>query len=400
VGLLVPKDRRDEFKELVKALRQGKQIENYETTRRHRDGHAIEVSLTISPVRDKAGAVIGASAIARDITAHKRADALMSHLAAIVEASDDAIIGESLDGKITSWNSGAERIFGFCAEEVIGQPLSQLLTRGQTQQMAGIIKALRHGEHVEQIEATQLHKDGHAMEMSLTVSPVKDKAGKVIGASLIGRDITRRRRAEEALRQSEERFRVALQNAPVAVFNQDRKLRYTWVNSPTLAWAKQDCIGHTDEEIIGGKEGALLTEIKQEVLTSGRGSRTETQVTFEGEIYYFDMVVEPLRDARGNLLGITCTATDITSTKRSLLEREQLVAKLQEALDEVNMLSGMLSICASCKRITNERGEWERLESYLQTHSEAKFSHGVCPDCMRKLYPDYYPAEQENEFQR
>jgi hypothetical protein len=82
------------------------------------------------------------------------------------------------------------------------------------------------------------------------------------------------------------------------------------------------------------------------------------------------------------------------------LEREQLVAKLQEALDEVNMLSGMLSICASCKRITNERGEWERLESYLQTHSEAKFSHGVCPDCMRKLYPDYYPAEQENEFQR
>jgi PAS domain S-box-containing protein len=266
--------------------------------------------------------------------------------------------------------------------------------------MAGIIKALRHGEHVEQIEATQLHKDGHALEMSLTVSPVKDKAGKVIGASLIGRDITRRRRAEEALRQSEERFRVALQNAPVAVFNQDRKLRYTWVNSPTLAWAKQDCIGHTDEEIIGGKEGALLTEIKQEVLTSGRGSRTETQVTFEGEIYYFDMVVEPLRDARGNLLGITCTATDITSTKRSLLEREQLVAKLQEALDEVNMLSGMLSICASCKRITNERGEWERLESYLQTHSEAKFSHGVCPDCMRKLYPDYYPAEQENEFQR
>ncbi len=188
---------------------------------------------------------------------------------------------------------------------------------------------------------------------------------------------------------------MALQNAPVTVFNQDRKLRYTWVNSPALAWAKQDCIGRTDQEIIGGKEGAVLTEIKQEVLTSGRGSRRETQVTFEGEVYYFDMVVEPLRDARGNLAGITCTATDITATKRSLLEREELVAQLQAALDDVKMLSGLLSMCASCKRITNERGEWERLESYLQTHSEARFSHGVAVRMHAELYPEYCTAEEE-----
>jgi PAS domain S-box-containing protein len=253
------------------------------------------------------------------------------------------------------------------------------------------MKALRRGEHFDHYEVSQLHKDGHPIETSVTISPVKGKGGAVVGASVIARDITRQKRAEEALRQNEERFRVALKSAPVVVFNQDRELRYTWINSPVLAWAEREWLGRTDAEIIGGKEGARLTAIKQEVLHTGQGTRTETAVTFQGETHYFDLVVEPLRDAHGEVMGLTCSSSDITPTKTSLLEREDLIAKLQEALDEVNLLSGLLSICASCKRIRNEREKWESLESYVQSHSEAKFSHGVCPDCLRKLYPGYYP---------
>jgi hypothetical protein len=100
--------------------------------------------------------------------------------------------------------------------------------------------------------------------------------------------------------------------------------------------------------------------------------------------HYFDLIVEPLRDAEGTLLGLICSATDITSSKN-------LIAQLQEALDQINVLSGLLSMCASCKRIRDEHQTWQPLESYIQAHSEAKFSHGVCPDCLRKLYPDYYP---------
>jgi PAS domain S-box-containing protein len=254
------------------------------------------------------------------------------------------------------------------------------------------MKGLRRGKHIGHYETTRVHKDGHRIDVSVTVSPVKNKAGTVIGASAIARDITDRKRVEMALRQSEERFRVALTNAPVVVFNQDCELRYTWINSPVLAWANQDYLGRTDVEILGGEEGARLTAIKQEVLRSGRGARTEVEVTFQGENYYFDLVAEPLRDCEGTLLGLTCSATDITPTKKSLLEREGLIAKLQEALEEVKLLSGLLSICASCKKITNERGDWESLESYLQTHSQAKFSHGLCPDCLRKLYPEQYRA--------
>jgi PAS domain S-box-containing protein len=262
--------------------------------------------------------------------------------------------------------------------------------------MAKIMKALLRGEHIEQLEITQLHRDGHPIEVSVTISPVKDRVGAVVGASVIARDITRQKRAEEALRQNEERFRLALKNAPIAVFNQDRELRYTWINSPALAWGKQEYLGHTDAEIVGGEEGARLTAIKREVLRSGLGAHTETEVTSQGETYYLDMVVEPLRDVRGTLLGLTCSATDITPTKKSLLQRERLIAKLQDALEEVKLLSGLLSMCASCKKITNERGDWEPLESYLQSHSQAKFTHGLCPDCLRKLYPEQYRAwEQE-----
>ena len=350
-----------------------------EVMARRRDGteFPVEVSLSFLEV----GAETLVLGTIQDIE-RKPAEELC--LAAIVEASDDAIIGKTLDGTIVSWNKGAEKIYGYKAEEVLGHSIAILLPPGNPDELPAIMKELRRGQRIESYETTRVHKDGHLIDVSVTISPVKDGAGKVVGASTIARDITKRKQAEAALRLSEERFRVALKGAPVVVFTQDLQLRYTWINSPVLAWASQDYIGKTDAEIVGGEEGARLTAIKQEVLRTGVGSRTEVNVAFEGVLHYFDLIVEPLRDAGGTLLGLICSATDITSSKN-------LIAKLQEALDQINVLSGLLSICASCKRIRDEHQTWQPLESYIQAHSEAKFSHGVCPDCLRKLYPDYYP---------
>ena len=105
-----------------------------------------------------------------------------------------------------------------------------------------------------------------------------------------------------------------------------------------MSWAKQDCLGKTDAEIVGGEEGARLIAFKREVLRTGRGARTEAEVTVEGEKFYFDLVAEPLCDANGTIVGLTCSATDITSAKKNLLERERLIAQLQEALEEVKLL--------------------------------------------------------------
>jgi PAS domain S-box-containing protein len=349
-----------------------------EVLARRRDGteFPIEVSLSFLEV----GAETLVLGTIRDIEP-KRAEEL--YLTAIVQASDDAIIGKTLDGTIVSWNRGAEKIYGYKAEEVLGHSMAILLPPGKPDELPGIMKQLRGGQRIEGYETTRVHKDGHLIDVSVTISPVKDEAGKVVGASAVARDITKHKQAEAALRLSEERFRVALKGAPVVVFTQDLQLRYTWINSPVLAWNRQDYIGKTDAEIVGDEEAARLTAIKQEVLSTGLGSRTEVSVAFEGVIHYFDLVVEPLRDAGGTLLGLTCSATDITRSKN-------LIARLQEALDEVNLLKGLLSICASCKRIKDEHESWQPLESYIQAHSEAKFTHGLCPECLQKLYSDYY----------
>lgn len=114
----------------------------------------------------------------------------------------------------------------------------------------------------------------------------------------------------------------------------------------------------------------------------GIESHAEVTVTLKGLRRYFHLTVEPLRDPRGKLVGLLCSAIDITSMKETIL-------KLQQSLDEVQVLKGLLPICASCKRIKDEHETWQILEVYIQAHSGANFTHGICPDCMRKFYPEY-----------
>jgi len=152
-----------------------------------------------------------------------------------------------------------------------------------------------------------------------------------------------------------------------------------------LAWAGQDYLGHTDAEIVGGEEGDRLMAIKRGVLRSGIGTRAEATVTFLGETHHFDLTVEPLRDPLGVIVGVPCATTDMTALKQAAAERERLIGELQEALTRVRLLSGLLPICAGCKKIRDEQGSWRQLEIYIRAHSEADFTHGMCPDCLEKF---------------
>ena len=159
--------------------------------------------------------------------------------------------------------------------------------------------------------------------------------GATGGAVVLHNDITARKLLERRLQEQEERFRVALEHSPVVVFNHDRDLRYTWINSPVLAWAEQDYMGRTDREIIGGPEGEELMAIKRAVLDSGVGRRVEAVVTFKGERHYYDLTVEPMRDSTGSIQGVTCCATDITPMRRAAAERERLIGELAQAQTEL-----------------------------------------------------------------
>ncbi len=196
---------------------------------------------------------------AQDRRRHKRAEGAMQYLAAIVESSEDAIYGKTLDSVIVSWNPAAERIYGFSAEEIIGRTMVPLFPLNRRDELLDIIATIRRGETICIEETERLHKSGKRIPVSLTVSPIRNLKGEIIGASTISRDIS--------------------------------------------------------------------------------------------------------------------------TQKLAAYEREQLIERLSAAASQVRTLRGMLPICASCKRIRDDKGYWQQVETYISSHSDASFTHGVCPQC-------------------
>jgi PAS domain S-box-containing protein len=172
-----------------------------------RDGTPRPIADGAAPIRDELGNIWGVVLVFRDVAEMRRTAELKERLAAVVESSDDIIISESLDGVITSWNRGAERILGYAAEETVGRHISMLMTPEQFEDTERILGRVRRGENVDHFETKRRRKDGAVIDVSLTVSPIRNDVGKVIGASKIGRDITRKRLIEaerlDAIRQSE-----------------------------------------------------------------------------------------------------------------------------------------------------------------------------------------------------
>ena len=174
---------------------------------RRRNGSEFPVEISLSPLETEEGVLV--SSTIRDVTERRKAEELRAQLAAIVDSSDDAIIGKSLDGTITSWNQGAERLFGYTAQEVIGQPISLLLPPGRQGEEPAIIERLKRGERVESFETVRRRKDGRNIDTSVTISPIHDSRTNVIGASKVARDISDRKRAEEAVARAKEATEAA-----------------------------------------------------------------------------------------------------------------------------------------------------------------------------------------------
>ncbi|MEO7801438.1 MAG: PAS domain S-box protein [Ginsengibacter sp.] len=196
ISIIIPPEYLDKEKEIIKKVKNGEQIKRYETVRRKKNGEQILIDLSISPIRDANNNIIGASKIARDITELRKADETQAMLAAIVNSSDDAIISKNFDGIITSWNVSAVKLFGYTAQEAVGKHISLIIPKDHLDEEAEIIRNIRAGNKIDHIETVRVRKDGTEINISLTVSPIKNKYGKVVGASKIARDITERSRIE------------------------------------------------------------------------------------------------------------------------------------------------------------------------------------------------------------
>ncbi len=343
ISLLTPPGYTDEVPGILDRIQQGESIRHYETVRRRKDGQIINVSVSISPVKDKRGRIIGASTIARDITAdveERRQSAAklgaaserLFLLASIVEYSDDAIITKTSKGIITSWNSGAERIYGYSAKEVLEQPISILIPPDQSDEVPALLERIERGERIRHYETVRRRKDGRLIHVSQSISPIKDKDGRLIGASTIARDIT----AEVAARkESEEKLAAASQYArsliessldPLVTISADGKI--TDVNEATIK-----VTGVPREQLIGTDFSTYFTEpakaregyqqvfakgfVTDYPLTIRHQDGRLTDVLYNASVY---------KDTNGNVLGVFAAARDVTVQKqasqyaRSLIE--------------------------------------------------------------------------------
>ncbi len=252
--------------DFLKRLHQGETLNNVEVRVRCHNGEIKQLLLNSNVLwEDKK--FIHTRCFSRDVTERKRGEEASAYLASIVENSDDAIIGMRLDGVIKTWNRGAERLYGYTADEVKGRRISFLIPPYRPEEMQELFARIVEGRPIERYETIRLRKDGAPVEVALTLSAIRDARGRVIGVSAIERDITTSKREEE--------------------------------------------------------------------------------------------------------------------------EKVKLIDELTMALANVRTLRGLLPICASCKKIRDDQGYWQKVESYISSHSEAEFTHGICPECLQRLYPEY-----------
>jgi PAS domain S-box-containing protein/excisionase family DNA binding protein len=196
--------------DILRRLGADEELHDYEARLRAKDG-SIKYVLINSNVYREDGRFIHTRCFTRDITERKLAEAASLRLAAIVESSDDAIIGKTLDGAIVDWNRGAEQLYGYTAAEVIGRPIALLIPDDRPDEFPAIMGQLRRGERIDHFETERVRKDGQRLTVSVTISPVRDLAGQIVGASAIARDITERKQAEqerEALLAREQQART------------------------------------------------------------------------------------------------------------------------------------------------------------------------------------------------
>ncbi|MFZ2161113.1 MAG: PAS domain S-box protein [Sideroxyarcus sp.] len=321
---------------------------------RHKDGREIPVELSISAL--KISGRWHAVGILRDITERKFAEQEMLLLAAIVESSDDAIMSKSLDGTILSWNAGAEKLYGYTAAEIKGQPMSLLVPADRAGEIPELLDRIRRGEQIKRYETIRVRKDGVHLPISLTVSPLRDASGQVVGASAIGRDITERKRAEAELRHSEAGLKEAERIALLGNWELD-------LVANVLSWSDEIYrIFELDPNLFGATYEAFLNAIHpddrdlvNQAYSDSLKNRTPYDIVHrllmqDGRVKYVNERCETYFDDAGKPLLSIGTVQDIT--KRRLAELG--LQKSNRALHALSTCNGVLVRAADEMQLLND----------------------------------------------
>lgn len=268
--LFAPEER-EQLDEALAALRPGEH-RSLESRVIGPEGRELLAVIDATAVADAEGRLGYRAIHVRDVSEARRAELDRARLASLVESSDDAIVAKTLDGRILSWNQAAERMYGYSAEEMIGESMMLVVPDDRVAELEGFMAALRRGERVRSHETVRLRKDGSRFPVSLTLSPILDGEGHIMGASATGRDISRRRELEDALQRSEQQYRALFEQAPDGIFLADLDGRYTDVNragAAMLGYAREEIVGKTIIDLLRAQDVGRLLASREAMLRGG-----------------------------------------------------------------------------------------------------------------------------------
>ncbi len=326
----------------------------------------------------------------------------------LIETLYDWVWEVDAKGHYTYVSPQIKNILGYEKYEIIGKTPYDLMPPEEAARVSKIFGALIiERKPINALENMNLHKDGRRVLMETNGLPFFDVAGKFRGYRGTDRDITERKKAEDALRKSSEMVQLLLNSTAEAIYGLDMNGCCTFINSACLKFLgyerPEQLLGknmhntvhykHPDGSPYDVNDCPIFKAFKQE-----KEIHVDDEVLWrkDGSSFFTEYWSYPIR-RNGKLIGAVVTFLDITDRKLAenalrlaAEEREKLIADLQYALDNVKTLQGLIPICASCKKMRDDKGYWNQVEEYILDHTDATFTHGICPDCARRLYGDLY----------
>ena len=392
--------------------RESGELGSYELTWRHRLGHDVITRVSPAPVH-RINGTVHSSAIISDITAYKTAEQALrdsqEYTRAVIESSPIGITVRDPNGRLLDYNPAWQRLWGVTEEDIkseLSDKASNLYNRDWNSSyleayLPQVWKVYEEGGNLFLPDLqTNLDEPGKAWWVSHYFYAIKDEDGKVDRVVTMTEDITARKLAEEALRDSEEFSRAVIDNSPIGITVRTATGKLMSYNQ---AWQKlwnipdddvsQDLSCDREALVFNERDDYLAPfhdEIRRVYSHGGNLFIPEVQAnpTRPGAARWVSSYFYAIRDSQGQVDRVVILTEDITARKRAEEEREQLISELRTALSDIKTLRGLLPICAHCKKIRDDQGYWNKLESYIGRHSEAAFSHGICPECARKYYSD------------